>query len=466
MIHRAYIKCDVCGSVILTRTQIGWLPEHPIRLYCMKCKILISGTFTQEPDVPQFNISFRNAAVVEMTDPDFYIEISGELLTSKIRPYVKEQDDFQFPPFFNSLNSMGSIDEKYWGESFSRFKRNYLDFLLFIENDWPFLRRLHEIWLSDNHEFLPAQMRNRLPVDIFPLNNDLEYLRGIHQLFLIGFGTVLPKNFYTYTTKAIWGNVTEVSTKNPEGFRSLTEYFQTKGLISEYESRSLKVLSGFVERYPFFITAIGLESYSKAPNLLMEGTTTVSFEDVKNFYLECFEAVGEIIPLVVAYNNLKYRDNFSSMPDSSHPTIKKLDDFIDMRNKGNKMTFCTSEETFSKIIDLDIDNGIRNAIGHDSYSYDGVNQVILYYPSGKTGKGDQCKIYLIEFIRKTLKQFYTMITLIELIYQTKKLYFVLHGITPISSSVVDRYRKSSISRNAPCPCGSRKKYKMCCGKDI
>ena len=37
--------------------------------------------------------------------------------------------------------------------------------------------------------------------------------------------------------------------------------------------------------------------------------------------------------------------------------------------------------------------------------------------------------------------------------------------TPINSGEEQRYAQpeSKISRNAPCPCGSGKKYKHCCG---
>ncbi|WP_312635135.1 SEC-C metal-binding domain-containing protein, partial [Oscillibacter sp.] len=384
------------------------------------------------------------------------------ILTSKIRPFEKGKDDYQLPPFFNALNAMGDTkrDE---AETFSKFNRDYLTFLNFIDNGWPFIRRLHEIWLSDNHQFLAEQMRDQLPTDIFPLNNDLEYLRGIHQLFLMGFRSVLPKNFYDYTTKSIWSNIMDVAKANPTGYNALTEFFHKNDLLKEYEERVLKVLNSFIDKFPFFITAIGLESYVTAPDLSKNGTTTVSFEDVKHFYLECFEAIGEIIAIVLAYNNLKYRNDPFSMPDSTFKTVKTLQDFINMRNKGNKITFCSSDEVFNNIIALDTDNGLRNAIGHDSYSYDGVSQTIIYYSSGTKGTGESDKIYLIEFIQKALGQFYTIIVLIELLYQTRKFYYVQHGLIPISPDVFERQEKRKVGRNEPCPCGSGKKYKKCCG---
>ena len=207
---------------------------------------------------------------------------------------------------------------------------------------------------------------------------------------------------------------------------------------------------------------MGLEYYDVKPDLVRNGTTTVSFEDVKYYYLECFEAIGEIMALVVAYNNLKYRNDCLKMAESSFEKVKTLKDFISMRNKGHKLSFCTDAESFYNLMGLEVDNGLRNAIGHDSYTYDGVNQVISYFPSGQLGKGDAQTIYLIEFIQKTINLFYVLVALIELLYQTRKFYYVLHGITPISPEVFNK-PKRKIGRNEPCPCGSGKKYKKCCG---
>ena len=462
MTHRVYLKCDVCDSIILTRTQIGHLEEYPIRIHCAKCGILISGEFHQNPDAPQFAMSFENATEVPMQDPDYYIEISGELLTEKIRPFDKAKDEFPLPSFFKSMNSMGGFGEPSDESTFSKFANNYMEFLDFIKTDWPFVRRIHELWTSGNHNYLAQQMRDYLPPDKFPLNNDLEYLRGIHQLFLVGFRSVLPSNFYQETSHAIWNGTSEVVKANSSGYKVLTEFFNDNGYLDQYEKRVLKILNGFVEKYPFFITALGLENYKIKPDLVRNGTTTVSFEDVKYYYLECFEAIGEIMALVVAYNNLKYRNDCFKMANSSFKTVKTLQDFISMRNKGNKLLFCTNAESFYNLMGLEADNGLRNAIGHDSYTYDGVNQVTSYFPSGQLGKGDAQTIYLIEFIQKTIDLFYVLVALIELLYQTRKFYYVLHGTTPIYPEVFNK-PKRKIGRNEPCPCGSGKKYKKCCG---
>jgi hypothetical protein len=137
-----------------------------------------------------------------------------------------------------------------------------------------------------------------------------------------------------------------------------------------------------------------------------------------------------------------------------------------MQNKGHKIKFCETNEIFNSILLPEIDNGLRNAIGHGSYTYDGVNQIISYFSSGRNDKGELEQIYLVEFIKKEWNMFHTIINLFELLYQTRKLYYVLHGIVPINPKVFEQDKKRKIGRNEPCPCGSGKKYKKCCGSNI
>ncbi|GKV40404.1 hypothetical protein SLEP1_g48056 [Rubroshorea leprosula] len=41
----------------------------------------------------------------------------------------------------------------------------------------------------------------------------------------------------------------------------------------------------------------------------------------------------------------------------------------------------------------------------------------------------------------------------------------LMGSTPLDLARSNLAKSGQISRNAPCPCGSQKRYKRCCGKD-
>lgn len=44
-----------------------------------------------------------------------------------------------------------------------------------------------------------------------------------------------------------------------------------------------------------------------------EGSTTSSFDSVKQFYLDVYEALGNLMIIPVALNNIKYRSDINAM---------------------------------------------------------------------------------------------------------------------------------------------------------
>ena len=86
---RNCLKCEVCNTVTLVRIQIGWLDSHPIRYNCGNCDILISGIANFDQKKIDYNLSFQNAIRVDETEAEYYIEISGELLTKKVEKCKK-----------------------------------------------------------------------------------------------------------------------------------------------------------------------------------------------------------------------------------------------------------------------------------------------------------------------------------------------------------------------------------------
>ena len=58
MTARTILKCDVCGETTMLRTQIGWLKQHPIRVHCGECNILISGTLETDQENAAYKLSF------------------------------------------------------------------------------------------------------------------------------------------------------------------------------------------------------------------------------------------------------------------------------------------------------------------------------------------------------------------------------------------------------------------------
>ncbi len=119
MTHNIFVKCDVCGSIIDLKWQIGYLPKNIFKVTCGKCKTVIEGTLNTNNHKPSFSYEIINAKEIhEKIDfnCDYIIPISGEILTEKMKD-GKEQ--FMPTPFINIVSIVNI-------ENFSMFNQRFL----------------------------------------------------------------------------------------------------------------------------------------------------------------------------------------------------------------------------------------------------------------------------------------------------------------------------------------------------
>jgi len=420
-------KCDVCNKVTRIKIQVGWLEYYPIRIKCVNCKISIFGSVVIDQTNIKYEVQLKNVHEIQFDSekPDYIIEVSGELLTEKIKKYDSHLEN-QFPPFFKSgvgLMGYNNIDE---------FKTNTTNFLLKINHEWPKIKRANELWFDKNYEYLSNEIHFFLNPTQFPSDNDLEILRSIH--FLNARFTInISSKYFNEITNEIFKLLNEILEKghSKELFR-LAEFF--KNDLFNYEKKIFRIISRFVEKYNFFIPILGTEYYQndfEEGNIIKElGVTTVDFEDIKSFYIDTFEDIGEILNLLACYNNLIHRNNFLNMKQDVEKNIQDIKDYAAMRNKGKKLKFFNGTEKFDQIFVSKLNNRLRNAIGHMSYEYDTSTQKLVYYPSGKHNEGNEEVIFLNEFILECINLMRSCMGLSEIVYQTQKFLFVKEGNIP------------------------------------
>lgn len=378
---RTILKCDVCGSTTMVRTQIGWLSSHPIRVHCGECNILISGTLTTDRQTPSYKLSFANATEVDDPRPRFYVEVSGELLTRKVEPLTTDPLCPYPAPFFESLWRMGN-------ENYRTFKAQTQQFLSLIENEWPRVRRINELWLAGSLDYVRREVWKVLPQDKFPMNNRLECMRGVHNINLLFLKPALDMDRFMATVDFLGTATVGLARSRRTELGNLVDDFADQGLLRQYEARVLHGMTQWVETFPFLIPAFGVRLfYQGEPGDLGAATcglNTASFEDLKQFFLDTFESSSEMLRLVVAMNNLEHRRDFLRMA-SRRRDVATLVDF-DAKSKGERLQFVDGSEAFDRLVDPPLDNKLRNAIGHFAYRHDGARQVVRYFPSGIEGR--------------------------------------------------------------------------------
>ncbi|WP_283657216.1 hypothetical protein [Paenibacillus sp. RC343] len=112
------------------------------------------------------------------------------------------------------------------------------------------------------------------------------------------------------------------------------------------------------------------------------------------------------------------------------------------------MEYINRTEVFDDlIVEGAVDNKIRNAIGHNTYEFDGVSQLIRYDPIGKNKPSDIRSIYLVQFAGKCLAIFQTVVHIWELLYQTEKTLYVSQGMNSVDPNVFNiSYLKREVMR--------------------
>ena len=251
MTNRGFLKCEVCGSVTIIRVQVGWLDWHPLIIPCGKCHILISGVARFDQQRGRTSYEYHNAVEVPETRPDFYLEISGELPTGKLRKW--EGDDFVWspPPFFQAHWAMGD-------ENYDLFKSRTLSFLEMSKKLWPTVRRVNELWNSGQTQYLAQEVHKHLPRKQFPMNNDAEMVRGVHQINLLFFHPILDNDYFERTMKELIPSLVESAKNSGSGFIDLLKYFSESSRLRDYEGKILLQMQRFVDLFrsiiPAFVT--------------------------------------------------------------------------------------------------------------------------------------------------------------------------------------------------------------------
>src|SRR5690606_4294406 len=138
-------------------------------------------------------------------------------------------------------------------------------------------------------------------------------LIAIRQTNIRLLSSILSENFFKQQMRFIAEEVSHFVKSKPKEFNTLTKYFSSS--LHRYEEKIFESIKQFVEKFRFMTPVFGMNFYKTGVQTELDGQgiTTVSFEELKQFYVDVYEIITEMLDLIVAYNNLKYRGNFQLM---------------------------------------------------------------------------------------------------------------------------------------------------------
>ena len=182
-----------------------------------------------------------------------------------------------------------------------------------------------------------------------------------------------------------------------------------------------------------------------------EFLTNKILEDKTFEYFESYFVKKSIIYEETFYKLLKQQENKSYYIPDRDELLKYKDDSYFERNKEYE----------------EVKTYIKNNLVSNENVAEGICDDIQFICQGEDFSADDI---IVAFQRKNIsfkseKQLKKLTSLISELSNNTRLY-VNKGHTPneICCEIENKvYRKEKIGRNDPCPCGSGKKYKKCCG---
>lgn len=445
MVNNINIKCQVCGSVTRVRLQVGYLKHHPIVVPCYKCGISLCGEVVIGQDSPSLKYNFENADIVNKSDSDYIVECSGEFPVNKIcednisnynliTPFIRISStlkDDKREGYFNSIASLNMTTEK-----------------------WNITKRIFDLFQTRS-PYLTQEIKKEYKGSLFSCNNEAEILRSVHNIEIL--------SFYMPLRQDIVKNIKfseDILRINPVQMKALVNFLNSHDgyQLEKIQAQIYSIQDKFIKVYPSLIPAICLQ-YIGEDNFDYEkvGSSTSTFDSIKEFYIDVYETLCNLLIIPVAFDNIKYRDNYNQLSCVTVKNACSLEDFINL-SKADRIKYCNISENkgihISYLKSL-FNSKLRNAVGHNDYEYNSISQEITYYPDPKN-RSRQYKEYLLECENEVVHMFQGILAVSEFLYRLRELKMMHDG----NASMIECMSKK-INVYDLCPCGSGKKYKFC-----
>lgn len=451
MVNNYFVQCNACKMKINLRTQMG-LFDIPFHVHCPKCHSTIYGKIFVEDN----NIKVENADITQCDDEEFYsVELSAEFPTRKA--IYKKICEVELSPYMRNHIFYGS-DEKAMKKT-----QETMYFANFVKSGLREMKQNFELFWNNQEMILFPRIKdmvNQYPhIPFSEVNNNFDAAVALHQLLLTttGISIIIGKESlgeYTEIGKLVIGNTDHIT--------QIIEFIINNKIdFNNIEAKGFKLIELFAKVYEQLIPVIALKNGDCFENVDKNqfGIMTANFDELTDFYAKSYEWIFDNLKMILGLNNIFVRNDSAKCVNG-----KTYQDFIGESN-GNKMNtgYIDEKEPFSRPISS-LKNRVRNAIQHFDSDINYETQLITFKDRNKS-----VELYLIEFADLCIENFRIMFYVLELVYNLRKLSFMQKGIVPsfVTNKIMmdeQQHKKKKIGRNEPCPCGSGKKYKRCCGR--
>lgn len=426
MINNVYCKCNICETTLRLRFQVGY-SNIPVNIHCPNCGILIHGLIKINQEEVNIDYEINNISFLNTDEqPEYLIELSSEFLQKKT---CKNTEDIDLSMYFRNFATFGmkNIENLIQLIHISKEIPNIKNYITIYSNLWK--NRKTDLLIKELSNYTnPYINMLKSVITNYVIKNDIDVFMAMHQCISLMLDETLVYKIKIKKNN-IMKEVLETFNKDKHTFIEFIKFLDTHDYFKSSFNKISDLILIYLDEFNKIIPVMNVCDDIDKIDLTIYGVTTVSFENMKKFYSNCYESLCDFIDLIVGLNNLHYRGSFNIFPGetSSVNFLKKINSYNSKINKYNALL--EINELYSEEFLGLLDNKIRNAIAHNSISFDSIDQIIQFKNIHK-GSSREVKLYLIEFIMKCINMYQAIILLNEYFYQIEKIKITLEGNIP------------------------------------
>lgn len=409
-------------------------------------RLFMSNAVIEDCDASTSAVKGKQSGIngLVVRNADYIAEISGELPCKQI---LHHNGSVPVSPFLSVADNIDSLENR--KERLKYFNSNMVE--------WGKTRSIAFQLLEEGSlDYIANAVHNKMGRYAYKCDH---YLKSLHCLQEIVFEETKYLFLKPDQDKCILQLIQQLSQIDTKKLRIFIKALGGKEELVRSFRKAAGVFSAFMDIYPNLLPA---ETYMHFKNKTNANNciSTCSFSDIKTFYQDAYESLLSLLYIPVCLDNIILRgdtDKFhSDYSDANYGKgIKNYNQYRKLDN-GYKINKLNDSEQFQRIIDIPANKDLRNAIGHNNISYDGISQVIIAYKLNKPGSG--VRIDLMKMAVDCIGLTRSSVVFGEIILFMLREEFRQEGVTTL---IHPRYYKGT-KPNSKCPCGSGIKYKKCC----
>lgn len=438
------------------------MDEYPIRFHCVNCRALIKGTFIMKSTSLSNGLHLYNAEIEEcdvdlcaekIKNADYVIDISGELPCATVRLF--DGNIIKTSPFLECVQHLDVIEQR---RRLQMFANNM--------SEWKKWKSIAFQLLDEGSiEYIPMALKNKLGNYNYPCDNQIKTLQCLQEIVHEYTDTLFTDLPLDAMFQNLMNELQKIDKSQLHAF--VDRLGGVQELIFDYR-RLTNVFLSFMGVYPNILPAEEHIRYREKSKSEV-GIATCSFGDIKGFYQDAYETVLSLASTMVCIDNILLRGTYMAfgdkydLPFARKIYVKSKDDYAryEALDNGMKLKLFDATEPVQKFACMPENQHLRNGIGHNNVSYDGVHQKIIAYGFNKP--------YEIKYRGTLIDMAIDCIGLTKTaIVMSDVVLFMLRqelSADNIRSIIHPRFYKN-VGPNDKCPCGSNRKYKKCCKTEV